>query len=139
MSELNSYYYYEDRVITPATHQYRVYHADEVDKVIAGKDKEITYLRKLVNKLLKTDLKQIEEEVLQKSLIYGEGLVGIEYLIRLVAELRQQKYKRCKALARYCHSVWCSILFIHEGSGAELYMKWERRWLALAKHFKEAK
>ena len=35
MSELTSYYYYEDRVITPATHQYRVYHADEADKVIA--------------------------------------------------------------------------------------------------------
>ena len=35
MSELTSYYYYEDRVITPATHQYRVYHADEADKAIA--------------------------------------------------------------------------------------------------------
>ena len=35
MSELTSYYYYEDSVITPATHQYRVYHADEADKVIA--------------------------------------------------------------------------------------------------------
>ena len=35
MSELTSYYYYEDRIITPATHQYRVYHADEADKVIA--------------------------------------------------------------------------------------------------------
>lgn len=35
MAELESYYYYEDRVITPATHLYRVYHADEADKVIA--------------------------------------------------------------------------------------------------------
>ena len=41
MSELTSYYYYEDRVITPATHQYRVYHADDVDKVIAENDEEI--------------------------------------------------------------------------------------------------
>ena len=41
MSELTSYYYYEDRVITPATHQYRVYHADDADKVIAEKDEEI--------------------------------------------------------------------------------------------------
>ena len=35
MSELKAYYYYEDRVITPATHCYRVYHADKADKVIA--------------------------------------------------------------------------------------------------------
>ena len=33
--ELESYYYYEDRVLTPATHTYRVYRADEVDKAIA--------------------------------------------------------------------------------------------------------
>ena len=33
--ELESYYYYEDRVFTPATHTYRVYHADEVDEAIA--------------------------------------------------------------------------------------------------------
>ena len=32
--ELKEYYYYEDRVITPATHMYRVYHADEVDTAI---------------------------------------------------------------------------------------------------------
>jgi len=35
MNELEAYYYYEDTVITPATHQYRVYHADDADKVIA--------------------------------------------------------------------------------------------------------
>lgn len=33
--ELKEYYYYEDRVITPATHLYRVYHADKVDAAIA--------------------------------------------------------------------------------------------------------
>lgn len=32
--KLKSYYYYEDRVITPATHTYRVYHADKVDAAI---------------------------------------------------------------------------------------------------------
>ena len=41
MSELEAYYYYEDTVITPATHRYRVYHADEADKVFAEKDKEL--------------------------------------------------------------------------------------------------
>ena len=33
--ELEEYYYYDDIVITPATHMYRVYHADEVDAAIA--------------------------------------------------------------------------------------------------------
>lgn len=33
--ELKEYYYYEDRIITPATHIYRVYHADKVDAAIA--------------------------------------------------------------------------------------------------------
>lgn len=33
--ELKEYYYYEDIVITPSTHMYRVYHADKVDAAIA--------------------------------------------------------------------------------------------------------
>ena len=52
MSELKEHYYYEDRVVTPATHMYRVYHADEADKVIAElkaklaeKDTEIAELK----------------------------------------------------------------------------------------------
>lgn len=51
--ELKEYYYYEDRVITPSTHMYRVYHADKVDAAIAElkakleeKDKEIRKLRR---------------------------------------------------------------------------------------------
>lgn len=39
--ELESYYYYEDRVITPATHKYRIYHADDVDAAIAELKDEI--------------------------------------------------------------------------------------------------
>ena len=39
--ELKEYYYYEDRVITPATHMYRVYHADKVDAAIAELKKKL--------------------------------------------------------------------------------------------------
>ena len=49
MSKLESYYYYEDRIFTPSTHCYRLYHADEADKVIAEKDKEIAELKKQVH------------------------------------------------------------------------------------------
>lgn len=43
--ELNEYYYYEDRVVTPATHLYRVYHADDVDVLLAKKEMEISNLK----------------------------------------------------------------------------------------------
>lgn len=49
--------------------------------------------------------------------------------------IHRQKYKRCLAMARYCRSVWSSIIFIHEGNGAGRYMKWEQRWLKLANNF----
>ena len=58
MSELTSYYYYEDRVITPATHQYRVYHADEADKVIA--DLEESHKMEVEQLLMK--IAELEEE-----------------------------------------------------------------------------
>ena len=53
--------------------------------------------------------------------------------------IHHQKYKRCLAMARYCRSVWCSIIFIRDETGAGRYMKWERRWLRIAEQFKEAK
>jgi hypothetical protein len=59
MSELTSHFYYEDTVITPATHRYRVYHANEVDKVIAEKDAEI---RKLNFNLWSARLEAAEAE-----------------------------------------------------------------------------
>lgn len=69
MSELKAYYYYEDRVITPATHRYRVYHADEADKVIADLEeshkKEVEQLLMKIaglEKLVETADKLVKQE-----------------------------------------------------------------------------
>lgn len=56
-------------------------------------------------------------------------------------EIRRQKYKRCLAMAKLCRSEWAVAIFIHEKGGtdkqAALYMKWEKRWIALADKFKD--
>jgi hypothetical protein len=88
-----------------------VYYADDADKVIA----------------------QLKESV--------KGLFLDNYLND--KETRHNKYKRCLAMAKLCRSEWASAIFIPEKGGtdkqAALYMKWEKRWLALADKFKEAK
>ena len=55
-------------------------------------------------------------------------------------KLMHQKYKRCVAMAKWCHSMWSANIFIHEGSDrvSHHYMRWEHRWLELAEKFKEA-
>ena len=62
MSKLESYYYYEDRIFTPSTHCYRVYHADEADKVIAELENE--------NKKLKEALERQKDAYLRLDDMY---------------------------------------------------------------------
>jgi hypothetical protein len=80
MSELTSYYYYEDRVITPATHLYRVYHADEADKVIA----------KLKNKLQNVSslLKETREWLVESQKLHKRCA---DNAVKVIAELQAQK------------------------------------------------
>lgn len=58
-------------------------------------------------------------------------------------ELCHQKYKRCLAMAKLCRSEWAAAIFIPEKCMCEKhavrYMRWEKRWLKIAKQFKEAK
>ena len=91
MSELTSYYYYEDRVITPATHQYRVYHADEADKVIAKLENENERLKKqssctfsddcLRVRLLKADYKEACDRLQTANLIKDEQKAKADKLL----------------------------------------------------------
>lgn len=61
-----------------------------------------------------------------------------EMLLKIV---RHHKYKRCLAVARWCHNE--GLWWYSKGYGFEKYdkfwEKWEKRWLALADKFKEAK
>ena len=92
----------------------------EVDKVIAEKDTKIVELKKQVHD-------------------YGLGLYVMQ--ARAEKEARQDKYKRCLAMARWCHSE--SLWWYSKGYGFEKYdkfwEKWEKRWLELAEKFKEVR
>ncbi|MBS7358956.1 MAG: hypothetical protein KIG84_10090 [Bacteroidales bacterium] len=67
--KLDEYYYYEDTVMTPANHPYRVYHADEVDRLLYEQDAEITSLKN-DNKSLKAKLEDagMRERNLKRAL-----------------------------------------------------------------------
>ncbi len=111
---------------------------------------EIVKLKDSIGKLLKAKTEQVMDEVLQKSLVYGEGFVPVEHAMRLVAELRRNKYKRCLAMAQeWCnYAAFCgmqSSCHNHRGFGktAERYTwkechawKCVKRWLAIAEKFK---
>lgn len=62
---------------------------------------------------------------------------------RLLKIVRQQKYKRCLAIAKLCRSELAAAIFIPEKcmgeKHAERYMRWEKRWLKISEKFKEAK
>jgi hypothetical protein len=81
---------------------------------------------------LKADYKEACDRLQTANLIKDEQLT----------ETRHQKWKRCLAMAKLCRSVWAAAIFIPEKGGtdkqAAFYMKWEKRWLALADKFKEA-
>ena len=53
--------------------------------------------------------------------------------------IRQQKYKRCLAMARWC----VQIMIFNSKYGTDkkwhIFKKWHKRWLELAEKFKEAK
>ena len=114
MNGLTSYYYYEDRVITPATHQYRVYHADEADKVI-------------------------EELKHQRDGAFGLANLGLtldDLSQTAKKETDHQKYKRCVAMASYWVAVSYQCVDDKHRRSAERH---RGKWLALANKFKEAK
>jgi len=121
---------------------------DEWARAANDKDKQIEELKDSIGKLLKAKTEQVMDEVFQKSLIYGEGFVPVEHAMRLVAELRHNKQKRCLAMAQECEEAYnreCG-LNPEEMTNKEFYRqqiefwpRWSSKWLELADKFKEAK
>ena len=137
MSGLTSYYYYEDRVITPATHQYRVYHADEADKVIAELQAMLEERNKQVGELKK----ERDWVAKDRAQAYNDLEKRAQLNIKQEESIRHHKYKRCLAMARWCDAQveWYNSLNEDYSFWLDLYVKWHNRWLELAKKFKEAK
>ena len=147
MSELKwnwAYYPYLDPPETQAESALKagyikVVNKSEADNVIAEKDKEIAKLKESIGKLLKSKTEQIMDEVLEKVVIYGEGFVPVEHAMKLVAELRHNKYKRCLAEA---YVEWLKQMALCNYPESILYRRAarrERKWKEFAEKFKEGK
>ena len=109
MSGLTSYYYYEDRVITPATHQYRVYHADEADKVISTIRAERDEYR--------YNLSCARNEIHNLSMSMREDVKRIADKDKVIAE----KDKEIQRLENLCESyrIDCDNLAIREANACK--------------------
>ena len=64
-----------------------------------------------------------------------------DWCLHTLKRERHHKYKRCLAMARWCHNE--SLWWYGKGYGFEKYdkfwEKWEKRWLEIAEQFKESK
>ena len=121
MSELKVHRFITTDELFPEANAGALYYLkSEVDKVIAEKDKKIDLYKR-----------GWEESDRINASIY--------------AELRQQKYKRCLAMAEKCESMcyWFAARFDHhelvDNVKWELFDRWRLRWAKLADKFKEAK
>ena len=119
MSELKAYkmvneMYCTDVRVIPA----EVYFKSEADKVITEKEAAISELKEQVHD-------------------YAQGLYVMQ--ARAEMELRHSKRKRCLAMAGKCrlHARWFGDNAFYKKE--QWALKWHRRWLELAKKFKEEK
>ena len=129
----------------------QVYLKSEADKVIAEKDEEIyniKYSRDEWAKACNQKDKEIQrlENLCESYRIDCDNLAireanAYKDIERDNKQIRHQKYKRCLAMAKWCHNE--SLWWYSKGYGFEKYdkfwEKWEKRWLELAEKLKEAK
>lgn len=84
------------------------------------------------------DLGNIRESIENNEPVY------YDYYAKSEADkvISHHKYKRCVAMAKWCQSCRFAWSFIPEDDivhKSDYFKKWEKRWLELAKKFKEAK
>lgn len=110
--------------------EFAAYDADEVDTVLAEKDKEIAELKdKLQNE--SRLLKETREWLLESQKLHKRCA---DNAIKVICH---QKYKRCFKMAQLCEDRWADTATQYYKS--VWYRKWQLRWLELAKKLKEAK
>ena len=162
MSELKAYRPRE--LVMQGRHNEPIYLKSEADKVIAEKDAEIAGLkaaakepsvpnrtcRKCGSAGTLMYMPIVKDRRTYWDLYNNKGMdyvVGIQCAhcgeVAFVTkqtheyELRKQKYKRCLAMANVCaEKLYRQNLTTYV---YEFYCKWLRRWLKIAKQFKEAK
>ena len=99
------------------------------------------FLRQAIeqNDQLKSDYEEACGRLQTANLIKDEQLVAT----------RHQKYKRCKAIARWCFTKSSYHFVVGRSEGGKtgmtdyrissLYSKWYKRWIKIAEQFKEVK
>ncbi|MBO6063416.1 MAG: hypothetical protein J6P62_05525 [Bacteroidales bacterium] len=97
------------------------YDRDEVDKVIAEKDKEIEELRN------EADVYKAKYEQEYDIAVHNE-----KQLSAMRIEIRHQKYKRCLAMFRWCYAESWNCPEHKE----RFYTRWTDKWRQLAEKFK---
>lgn len=132
------------------------YNADEVDAVLAEKDKEINELRqKLQDQCASCPVKAQESDVVADLNGRMESLRTrlIEQTARSVlteTQLRHQKYARCLTMAKLCaknvdHLNSEGYIYEKENQvdesddcikGTNFYHKWHKRWLQIAEEYR---
>ena len=125
---------------------YEYYAKSEADKVIAKLNNRIKFLQVTHS----AGCNHCNECAEGMGKVFDETLDELKKQKKFILEhatdvIRRQKYKRCVVMAKWC-KYWaiywkcceppdCS-LFIAK---AKYYRKWQRRWLKIAKQFKEDK
>lgn len=124
MSELKAYR--PRQLVMQGRHNDPIYLKSEADNVIAEKDAEIARLKAI---------RKVHVEAIESM---GAGLLQDE------EENRHSKYKRCLAMARIAQDDWHLHNSFYamghqefEKRKCDFYDKWHRRWLAIAKQFKQ--
>ena len=133
MSELKEHLFCEcDECIReyrgPLSNEMRPYYLkSEADKVIADLEES----HKMEVEQLLMEIVELKEKLVEQATLRAWAEL----------QLRRHKYKRCLAMARWCHNE--SLWWYSKGYGFEKYdkfcEKWEKRWLEIAEQFKEAK
>lgn len=143
MSELKAYYGDVYIPVYGSIADAKVYLKSEADKVIAEKDKAIDELKAKINKYIELLYGKTEyHSVLAMCAIYGckdvrEFHSTINAAIdRSNTQINHQKYKRCKAMARWC----VKMMVFNSKYGTDkkwhLFKKWHKHWMDLAEKFK---
>lgn len=96
--------------------QMLVYPKSEADKVIA----------------------ELKNEIEEQKRLRNMALASVPNALKVMKIIQRQKYKRCLAMAKWCEAQveWYNSLNEDYSFWLELYVKWHKRWLALANKFK---
>ena len=127
------------------TEQYGdIYHKADADLVIAERDKVIEEQENLIA-TLKKERNWLAKDIAQA---YNDLEKRAQLNIKQEESIRHHKYKRCLAMAKWCGLEQERIELIENQDITDddfdklvkgFYKKWRKRWLELAKKFKEAK